>query len=108
VTEERRQSTMTVVRPRWTWVTCVGDGLDHVVTDDVMAAGIIAGTGEYSAICRVVVVPHAMTAPPGRCCPRCSARLRHRASHPARPTAGRRRAPLIAAVVRRVFRPARR
>jgi hypothetical protein len=71
--------TTTAVRRHLTWMTCV-DTLDHVITDAAMCVGMSAGFGEYRAVCGVVVLPAAMVAPPGRCCPRCSSRLRHPAS----------------------------
>jgi hypothetical protein len=54
------------------WVTCVVDGLDHAVTDEDMCAGMTEGLGRYAALCDDEVTPAALTAPPGRTCPRCA------------------------------------
>lgn len=56
-------------------VTSVTDGRDHAVTLDAMAAGIQSGTGRYSAICRAIIEPAALAAPPGLSCPACRAAL---------------------------------
>lgn len=56
--------------PPMVWVTGV-DGADHAVADEVMAATVAAGTGEYRALCEAVVLPASMLVPPARRCPRC-------------------------------------
>lgn len=56
--------------PPVVWVTGV-DGADHAVADEVMAATVAAGTGEYRALCDAVVLPASMLVPPARRCPRC-------------------------------------
>jgi hypothetical protein len=95
--------TAAVVRRHLTWVTSV-DGWDHAVTDAAMVAGV-AGAGEYVGICEAVFLPDAMVAPPGRCCVRCSARLRHPSSRPVRRASRRHRRGRHArsSLLRRVF-----
>lgn len=91
----------TVVRRHLTWVTSL-DGLEHAVTDAAMVAGMAAGAGEYAAVCGVVALSDAMTAPPGSCCPVCSARVRLAVSRlPARRRHGR--PSRVLGVVRRLF-----
>lgn len=53
-------------------VTCVADGLDHLVTDDAHAAGVAAGTGMYLALCAHQVAAQPLASPPGPPCPRCA------------------------------------
>jgi hypothetical protein len=56
--------------PPVVWVTGV-DGADHAVADEVMAATIAAGSGEYRAWCEAVVLPASMLVPPARQCSGC-------------------------------------
>lgn len=56
--------------PPVVWVTCVDD-VDHAVADEVMAATIAAGAGEYATLCGGVALPASMLIPPARRCPRC-------------------------------------
>jgi hypothetical protein len=58
------------------WITGVSDGADHAVTDEDMAVGMRAGKGLYLAMCGASVLVASLTAPPGRMCTRCVARLR--------------------------------
>lgn len=60
------------------WVTCVVDGMDHAVTDEDMCVGMSEGLGRYAALCEDDVTPAALTAPPGRTCPRCADVLQRR------------------------------
>ena len=62
-------------RLRTVWVTGVDDGVDHMVTDEDMSAGMSAGQGIFRAVCGVVVTSDALAAPPGRRCPGCWAVL---------------------------------
>jgi len=88
----------TGTRVYFVWVTSI-EGTDHAVTDEVMAAGIKAGTGEYSAVCGVVVLADLMTAPPGPRCSCCVAYLRPAPSLPVK----RVRRVWVWALVGRVF-----
>jgi hypothetical protein len=66
----------TVARSWVVWITCVGDSNDHAVTDVDMAVGMRAGNGLYLAVCGASVLVASLTAPPGRRCARCVAKLR--------------------------------
>jgi hypothetical protein len=69
---------------RWTTVTSGDDGVAHEVADPVLAAG--AGVaGRFVAKCGRLVVPAALSSPPGRPCALCAA------PEPAPEPAGRRR-----------------
>ena len=52
------------------WMTCVGDGREHAVTEDNACLGLTLGAGTYEAVCARTVAPQSMTASPG---PRCAA-----------------------------------
>lgn len=54
------------------WVSSVADSLTHLVADVDMAAGILAGVGEYAARCGELVIADACTAPAGSSCPLCA------------------------------------
>lgn len=57
---------------RWTTVTSGEDGFAHAVADPVLAAG--AGrAGRFVAACGRLVVPAALSAPPGQPCLLCAA-----------------------------------
>jgi hypothetical protein len=75
------------------WVTCVVDGLDHAVTDEDMCAGMTEGLGRYAALCDDEVTPAALTAPPGRACPRCAQVLHVRSGRADLDRSGARRRP---------------
>jgi hypothetical protein len=64
-------TTASARRQRLVSVRSTTDDLDHAVTDEAMAAGVEAGEGQYLAVYGEVVVPDALTAPPGRSCPAC-------------------------------------
>jgi len=53
-----------------TWLTAE-DGVDHAITDEMMAAGIQSCTGRFATVCREVVSAAFLIVPPGRRCPRC-------------------------------------
>lgn len=53
-----------------TWLTSV-DGMDHAVTDEMMAAGVRSCRGQFSTVCQDVVTAAFLVVPPGRRCPRC-------------------------------------
>jgi len=55
------------------WMTCVGDGREHAISDSDFAAGV--ATGLYRAVCDRVVMPRALAAPCGPRCLRCVASL---------------------------------
>ncbi|HWC82484.1 MAG TPA: hypothetical protein VG756_21240 [Pseudonocardiaceae bacterium] len=54
-----------------TWLTSV-DGVDHAITDEMMAAGIQSCTGRFAAVCREIVTAAFLIAPPGKRCPYCA------------------------------------
>lgn len=68
-----------------TSMTCVTDGLAHLVPDDAHAAGVAAGTGLYRALCGHQVAAAPLICPSGPSCARCHPRRvplpsgRHRA-----------------------------
>lgn len=64
------------------WMTCVGDGREHAVTDEQLAAGSERDRGVYDAMCGQTIAPHAMTHPPGRRCADCSTVVRAAYSPP--------------------------
>jgi hypothetical protein len=86
-----------VSEPRWTTVTSGEDGYAHEVADPVLAAGAVAA-GRFVALCGRLVVPAALTAPPGRPCLLCAATPTEAADPPAgRHRRGRVRGPARAA-----------
>ncbi len=72
------------------WMTCARDGREHAVPDAELGAGVSRGRGVYRALCRVEVLAPAMTAPPGRRCPACTAELAARPDRTSRLTGLRR------------------
>src|SRR5436305_6456803 len=64
-----------VTRLFTTWVTGV-DGVDHAVTDEMMASGVRASTGRFHAVCGGNVVSALLETPPGAPCRICRAVLR--------------------------------
>ena len=46
-------------------MTRAADGLDHLVTAEAMAAGQVARTGVYDALCEARVLATSMMTPPG-------------------------------------------
>ncbi len=56
-------------------MTCAVGGLDHLVTAEVMAAGQVARTGVYQALCGASVVVTSLMNPPGARCRDCRAIL---------------------------------
>ena len=63
---------MTRDEARWTTVTSGEDGFAHEVADPVLAAGAGAA-GRFVAKCGRLVVPAALSSPPGRPCLLCTA-----------------------------------
>jgi hypothetical protein len=57
---------------QWTTITSGADGFAHAVADPVLAAGAVSA-GRFVAMCGRLVVPAALTAPPGRPCLLCTA-----------------------------------
>ncbi len=51
------------------WVTSVSDRLDHAVTLEEMYSA--RTTGRMVAACGAILIPAALSAPPGRRCGRC-------------------------------------
>jgi hypothetical protein len=70
-------------------MTCVCDHIEHAVSDIDFAAS--QHTGFYRSACGYIVAPGALSAPPGRRCPCCTAEVdrlgasgltRHAPAHP--------------------------
>ncbi|MDQ3579949.1 MAG: hypothetical protein M3443_20600 [Actinomycetota bacterium] len=59
--------------PPVTWISSSIDGREHAIGEEEIAGGRWQRSGVYRAMCGSVVVPTALTAPPGRRCQRCSA-----------------------------------
>ncbi|MBA3575575.1 MAG: hypothetical protein H0W37_11585 [Pseudonocardiales bacterium] len=51
--------------PRTTPVTSATDGRTHRIADDAYLAGLVAGSGRYTALCGRRVVAAALVCPPG-------------------------------------------
>ena len=67
-----------------TWLTAE-DGVDHAITDEMMAAGIQSCTGRFATVCREVVSAAFLVVPPGRRCPRCRSAVAPEPVVPAQP-----------------------
>ena len=55
-------------------LTCVVDGLAHLVSDEAAAAGVVARQGTYTALCGHTVHAAAMASSLGRPCQLCDHR----------------------------------
>ncbi|MGH3930768.1 MAG: hypothetical protein ACRDTF_12405 [Pseudonocardiaceae bacterium] len=86
---------------RSTTMTCTVDGRDHLISDQAMAAGLVAGHGAYVATCGHRVVAAPLVTPPGSTCFDCETAL-HRSRAAA--TSHRRRGLLARWLRRRVPR----
>lgn len=53
-------------------MTSVADGRTHEITSAEFERGVMAGTGQYRAVCGVDVVVTSMAARPGPWCPCCA------------------------------------
>ncbi|MGQ0773897.1 MAG: hypothetical protein ACT4NY_05685 [Pseudonocardiales bacterium] len=60
-----------------TTLTSTTDGRDHLVSAHAMTSGLVAGHGDYLALCGRVLVAAPMVAPPGQTCFDCET-ARHR------------------------------
>lgn len=87
--------------PRPATVTSTADGRDHLISPQAMTSGLVAGHGEYLAICGRVVVAAPMVVPPGQTCWDCETAL-HRVTVA---STGRRRG-VVARLLRWRRRPA--
>ena len=67
-----------------TWLTAE-DGVDHAITDEMMAAGIQSCTGRFATVCREIVSAAFLVEPPGRRCPRCRTAVTPEPAAPAQP-----------------------
>ncbi|MGI9000744.1 MAG: hypothetical protein ACR2GH_03680 [Pseudonocardia sp.] len=63
-------------------MTCAADGLDHLMTAEAMAAGQVARTGVYGALCGTQVLATSLMTPPGKRCRDCRATLTASTSRP--------------------------
>jgi hypothetical protein len=94
--------TATEGRVWFVWITSLGHGVDHAVTDEEVAASRAGRCGEYRSVCGAVFLPAAMESASGPACPRCVVFLRARVSTPdlhSRMTQ-RRRSSLLGGVLR--------
>jgi len=66
-----------ITRP--TTVTSTVDGRDHLLGERATTAGLVAGHGEYTALCGRHVVAASLVTPPGPTCLDCETAL-HRAT----------------------------
>ena len=89
--------------PRPATVTSTADGRDHLISEQAMTSGLVAGHGDYLAICGRVVVAAPMVAPPGPTCLDCETAL-HRSTTGG--TNSHRRRGMVARLLRRFVRPA--
>ena len=69
--------------PRTTSVTSATDGRTHRIAEDAYTAGLVAGSGRYTALCGRLVMAAALVCPPGPDCQGCTAAVgaAHRAEH---------------------------
>jgi hypothetical protein len=63
-----------------TWITALGQGVDHAVTDEAIAARKVGHPGEYRAVCGAAFFPAAMESAPRPSCPACTRFLQARAA----------------------------
>src|SRR5262245_45733910 len=63
-----------------TWITALGQGVDHAVTDEEVATRRPEHPGEYQAVCGAAFFPAAMEAASSPPCPACTRFLRARAT----------------------------
>ena len=66
-----------ITRP--TTVTSTVDGRDHLLNEQATTVGLVAGHGEYTALCGRQVVAVSLVTPPGPTCLDCETAL-HRAT----------------------------
>jgi len=76
-----------ITRP--TTVTSTVDGRDHLLGEQATTAGLVAGHGEYTALCGRQVVAVSLVTPPGPTCLDCETAL-HRATTTTSTTSHRR------------------
>ncbi len=81
-------------------VTSTVDGRVHLLSEQATTAGLVAGHGEYAALCGRLVVAAALVTPPGPTCLDCETAL-HRATTAS--TTSHRRRGLVARLLRRRF-----
>lgn len=62
-------------RTRPATMTSSTDGRDHLISEQAMAAGLVASEGEYVAICGRVVMVAPLVVPPGPTCLDCETAL---------------------------------
>ena len=66
-----------ITRP--TAMTSTADGRDHLLSEQATTAGVVAGHGEYTALCGRLVVAASLVTPPGPTCLDCETAL-HRST----------------------------
>lgn len=81
-------------------MTSTADGREHLISEQATTAGLLAGHGEYLAICERVVVAAPLVLPPGPTCLDCETAL-HRISTVS--IHSHRRPGLVARLLRRCF-----
>jgi len=85
-----------ITRP--TAMTSTADGRDHLLSEQATTAGLVAGHGEYTALCGRLVVAASLVTPPGPTCLDCETAL-HRSTTTS--TTSHRRQGLVARLLRR-------
>ena len=83
-----------------TAVTSTLDGRVHLLSEQATTAGVLAGHGEYTALCGRPVTAAALVTPPGPTCLDCETAL-HRATTAS--TTSHRRRGLVTQLLRRRF-----
>ena len=87
-----------ITRP--TTMTSTADGRDHLLSEQATTAGLVAGHGEYTALCGRLVVAASLVTPPGRTCLDCETALHHSTTTS---TTSHRHQGLLARLLRRRF-----
>ncbi len=85
---------------RPTAMTSILDGRDHLLSEQAATAGLVAGHGEYTALCGRRVVAAPLVTPPGPTCLDCETAL-HRSTTTS--TTSHRGPGLLARLIRRRF-----
>ena len=86
-----------ITRP--TTMTSTADGRNHLLSQQATTAGLVAGHGEYIALCGRLVVAASLVTPPGPTCLDCETAL-HRSTTTST-TSHRRRSGLLARLLHR-------
>ncbi|MDQ3274151.1 MAG: hypothetical protein M3Q39_03740 [Actinomycetota bacterium] len=79
-------------------MTSTADGRTHLLSEQATTAGLVAGHGQYTALCGRLVVAASLVTPPGPTCLDCETAL-HRSTTTS--TTSHRRRGLLARLLRR-------